>query len=135
MLALKNISKSYQTGDFTQTALNGVDLEFRENEFVAVLGPSGSGKTTLLNIIGGLDRYDSGDLVINGKSTKTFRDVEWDAYRNNSVGFVFQSYNLIPICRLFIMSRWDDDKRRFRERTKEKSFGSIGSGRFKRPCP
>ncbi|MDF2685375.1 MAG: sulfate transporter ATP-binding protein [Clostridia bacterium] len=95
MLQLKNIEKSYTSGDFTQHALNGVSLEFRENEFVAVLGQSGSGKTTLLNIIGGLDRYDSGDLIINGKSTKQFKNTDWDAYRNNSVGFIFQSYNLI----------------------------------------
>jgi putative ABC transport system permease protein len=95
MLALKNIKKSYTTGDFTQIALNDINLNFRENEFVAILGVSGSGKTTCLNIIGGLDQYDSGDLIINGKSTKEFKDVDWDAYRNNSVGFVFQSYNLI----------------------------------------
>lgn len=95
MLRLKDIKKSYVVGDFMQNALNGVSVSFRKNEFVAILGPSGSGKTTLLNIIGGLDRYDTGDLVINGKSTKNFRDSEWDAYRNNSVGFVFQSYNLI----------------------------------------
>ncbi|MDR2832505.1 MAG: ATP-binding cassette domain-containing protein [Streptococcaceae bacterium] len=95
MLELKNIKKSYTTGDFTQTALDGVTVNFRQNEFVAILGPSGSGKTTLLNIIGGLDRYDSGNLVINGKSTEKFKDRDWDAYRNNSVGFIFQSYNLI----------------------------------------
>lgn len=95
MLKLDNIKKSYHTGDFTQHALKGVSLEFRKNEFVAILGPSGSGKTTLLNIIGGLDRYDSGDLIINGKSTQKFSDTEWDAYRNNCIGFVFQSYNLI----------------------------------------
>jgi len=96
MLKLKNIKKSYKTGDFFQHALKGINLEFRNNEFVAVLGPSGSGKTTLLNIVGGLDNYDSGDLIINGKSTKHFKSSEWDAYRNNSVGFIFQSYNLIP---------------------------------------
>ena len=95
MLELKKIKKSYTTGNFTQHALKGINLEFRENEFVAILGPSGSGKTTLLNIIGGLDRYDSGDLIINNKSTKQFSDVEWDAYRNNCIGFIFQSYNLI----------------------------------------
>ena len=95
MLKLKKIKKSYTTGNFTQHALKGINLEFRENEFVAILGPSGSGKTTLLNIIGGLDRYDSGDLIINNKSTKQFSDVEWDAYRNNCIGFIFQSYNLI----------------------------------------
>lgn len=95
MLDLKGIKKSYQTGDFIQHALKGVDLTFRKNEFVAILGPSGSGKTTLLNIIGGLDRYDEGDLIINDKSTKNFKQTEWDAYRNNCVGFIFQSYNLI----------------------------------------
>ena len=95
MLDLKNISKSYKTGNFVQHALKKVNLGFRKNEFVAILGPSGSGKTTLLNIIGGLDRYDSGDLIINGKSTKKFKATEWDSYRNNCVGFIFQSYNLI----------------------------------------
>ena len=95
MLELKNINKSYKTGTFIQHALKKVNLSFRKNEFVAILGPSGSGKTTLLNIIGGLDRYDSGDLIINGKSTKKFKATEWDSYRNNCVGFIFQSYNLI----------------------------------------
>ena len=95
MLQLKKIKKSYKTGDFIQHALKGIDLEFRKSEFVAILGPSGSGKTTLLNIIGGLDRYDSGDLIINGKSTKKFKASDWDAYRNNCIGFIFQSYNLI----------------------------------------
>lgn len=95
MLELKNIKKSYKTGDFIQHALKGVDIKFRTNEFVAILGPSGSGKTTLLNIIGGLDHYDSGDLVINNKSTKKFNDSNWDSYRNNCIGFIFQSYNLI----------------------------------------
>ena len=95
MLELKKIKKSYKTGDFVQHALRNVDLKFRKNEFVAILGPSGSGKTTLLNIIGGLDRYDSGDLIINNKSTKKFKDINWDSYRNNCVGFIFQSYNLI----------------------------------------
>ncbi len=95
MLSLKNIKKSYVTGEFKQVALGGVSLNFRQNEFVAILGPSGSGKTTCLNIIGGLDKYDSGDLIINGKSTREFKDSDWDAYRNNSIGFIFQSYNLI----------------------------------------
>ncbi|MEJ8307136.1 ABC transporter ATP-binding protein/permease [Saccharibacillus sacchari] len=95
MLQLQQISKRYTTGDFTQTALDGVSLSFRKSEFVAILGPSGSGKTTCLNLIGGLDRYGEGDLFINGQSTKCFKDRDWDAYRNNSVGFVFQSYNLI----------------------------------------
>jgi putative ABC transport system permease protein len=95
MLRLENIKKSYTTGEFTQVALNDVSLNFRKNEFVAILGQSGSGKTTFLNVIGGLDKYDSGDLIINGKSTKQFQSSEWDAYRNNSIGFIFQSYNLI----------------------------------------
>ncbi len=95
MLKLKAIKKDYKTGDFVQHALKGINLSFRENEFVAILGPSGSGKTTLLNIIGGLDRYTSGDLIVDGKSTKKFRDKDWDAYRNHAIGFVFQSYNLI----------------------------------------
>ncbi|WEV41663.1 ABC transporter ATP-binding protein/permease [Bifidobacterium sp. ESL0682] len=96
MLQIKDISKQYKTGDFVQQALDHVSLTLRDNEFVAILGPSGSGKTTLLNIIGGLDRYDSGDLVINGTSTKKYKDRDWDSYRNHTVGFVFQSYNLIP---------------------------------------
>ncbi|MCD8365566.1 MAG: ABC transporter ATP-binding protein/permease [Clostridiales bacterium] len=96
MLQLKNISKKYITGDLSQTALDDVSLNFRDNEFVAILGPSGSGKTTLLNIIGGLDRYDDGDLIINGISTKEYSDRDWDSYRNHTIGFVFQSYNLIP---------------------------------------
>lgn len=95
MLTLKNIKKIYKTGDITQVALNDISINFRKNEFVAILGPSGSGKTTCLNVIGGLDKYDSGDLIINGKSTKEFNDTDWDAYRNNSIGFVFQGYNLI----------------------------------------
>ena len=96
MLKLKEIKKNYTVGDSTVHALKGIDLSFRENEFVAILGHSGCGKTTLLNIIGGLDQYSSGDLVINGKSTKNFTDGDWDTYRNHSIGFVFQSYNLIP---------------------------------------
>ena len=96
MLQLKKIRKEYKTGDLVQTALNDVSLNLRDSEFVAILGPSGSGKTTLLNIIGGLDRYDSGDLVINGISTKKYTDRDWDSYRNHTIGFVFQSYNLIP---------------------------------------
>lgn len=96
MLQLKNITKNYLSGDNEVQALKGIDIEFRENEFVSILGQSGCGKTTLLNIIGGLDRYTSGDLIINGKSTKEFKDKDWDIYRNHSVGFVFQSYNLIP---------------------------------------
>ncbi len=96
MLQLKTITKNYLSGDNEVQALKGIDIEFRENEFVSILGQSGCGKTTLLNIIGGLDRYTSGDLIINGKSTKEFKDKDWDTYRNHSVGFVFQSYNLIP---------------------------------------
>ena len=96
MLQLKKIHKEYKTGDLVQTALNKVSLNLRDCEFVAILGPSGSGKTTLLNIIGGLDRYDSGDLIINGISTKKYTDRDWDSYRNHTIGFVFQSYNLIP---------------------------------------
>ena len=96
MLQIKNIRKQYVTGELVQTALDGVSLNLRDNEFVAILGPSGSGKTTLLNVIGGLDRYDSGDLVINGISTKKYTDRDWDSYRNHTIGFVFQSYNLIP---------------------------------------
>ncbi|MDR1358943.1 MAG: ATP-binding cassette domain-containing protein, partial [Coriobacteriales bacterium] len=96
MLELKNLVKSYTTAGFTQKALDGVSVTLRDNEFVAVLGPSGSGKTTLLNIVGGLDHYDSGDLVIDGISTRQYKDRDWDTYRNNRIGFVFQSYNLIP---------------------------------------
>lgn len=95
MLEIKNIKKIYKTGDFTQVALDNVSIKFRKNEFVTILGQSGSGKTTMLNILGGLDKYDNGDLIINGKSTKKFKDKDWDAYRNKSIGFIFQSYNLI----------------------------------------
>ena len=96
MLEIKNICKQYKTGSFIQTALNDVSLNLRDNEFVSILGPSGSGKTTLLNIIGGLDQYDSGDIVINHISTKNYKDKDWDSYRSHSIGFIFQSYNLIP---------------------------------------
>ena len=95
MLELKNITKIYATDDFKQTALDNVSIVFRKCEFVSILGPSGSGKTTLLNIIGGLDDYTDGDLIINGTSTKKYTDRDWDTYRNHRVGFVFQSYNLI----------------------------------------
>ncbi len=96
MIELKDIRKSYKTGDFVQTALDGVSISLRDNEFVAVLGPSGSGKTTFLNVVGGLDHADSGDLVINGVSTKDYKSADWDTYRNHHIGFIFQSYNLIP---------------------------------------
>ena len=96
MLQIQHICKEYRTGNLIQKALDDVSLNLRDNEFVAILGPSGSGKTTLLNIIGGLDRYDSGDLIINGISTKKYKDRDWDSYRNHTIGFVFQSYNLIP---------------------------------------
>lgn len=96
MLQIKNICKEYRTGDLVQKALDDVSLNLRDSEFVAILGPSGSGKTTLLNIIGGLDQYDSGDLIINEISTRDYKDRDWDSYRNHTIGFVFQSYNLIP---------------------------------------
>ena len=96
MLQLKKIVKDYQTGDEVVKALKGISINFRKNEFVSVLGQSGCGKTTLLNIIGGLDQYTSGDLVINGRSTKEFKARDWDSYRNNSIGFVFQSFHLLP---------------------------------------
>lgn len=95
MLQLLHLKKTYHVGDTVTHALDDVTINFRNSEFVAILGPSGSGKTTLLNVIGGLDHYDSGDIIINGKSTKNFSQTDWDAYRNNSVGFIFQSYNLI----------------------------------------
>ena len=96
MLELKNITKEYSTGGEPVEALRGISLQFRDSEFVSILGPSGCGKTTMLNIIGGLDQYTTGDLIINGRSTKDFRDRDWDGYRNHSIGFIFQSYNLIP---------------------------------------
>ena len=96
MLKLENITKVYTTKKISQTALKGVSLTFRESEFVSILGPSGSGKTTLLNIIGGLDKYTSGDLIINNISTKKYSDKDWDTYRNHKIGFIFQNYNLIP---------------------------------------
>lgn len=96
MLQLENITKRYKVGDTYQEALKGINISFRKNEFVCILGQSGSGKTTMLNIIGGLDKYSDGDLIINGVSTKKFNDGDWDYYRNNSIGFVFQNYNLIP---------------------------------------
>ena len=96
MLKLKNIVKEYVAGDTKVVALKGVNIEFRKSEFVSILGHSGCGKTTLLNIIGGLDQYTTGDLIIEGRSTKDFKDGDWDSYRNHSIGFVFQNYNLIP---------------------------------------
>ena len=96
MIEVQKIRKSYKTGSFEQKALDGVSMTFRDNEFVAVLGQSGSGKTTLLNIVGGLDHADSGDIIINGTSTKDYKSRDWDTYRNHRVGFIFQSYNLIP---------------------------------------
>ena len=96
MIELKNMKKEYHTGGLVQRALDDISIVFRNNEFVSILGQSGSGKTTLLNIVGGLDQADSGDLLINGNSTKSFKDRDWDSYRNNSIAFVFQSYNLIP---------------------------------------
>ena len=96
MLELKDICKTYKVGDIETKALDHISVAFRQKEFVAILGTSGSGKTTCLNIIGGLDRYDSGEMTIKGKNTKNFKEQDWDAYRNNSIGFVFQSYNLIP---------------------------------------
>ena len=95
MLKLNNIKKNYETGNESVKALKGISIEFRENEFVSILGPSGCGKTTLLNIIGGLDHYTSGDLIIDGISTKKYKDRDWDTYRNHRIGFVFQNYNLI----------------------------------------
>ena len=96
MLTVHDIHKEYRTGNLVQKALDGVSLSFRECEFVAILGPSGSGKTTLLNIIGGLDRYDSGEMTFRGVPTSSYRDRDWDTYRNHTIGFIFQSYNLIP---------------------------------------
>ena len=96
MLELKNVTKVYEVADQKQKALNKVSIKFRKSEFVSILGPSGSGKTTLLNIIGGLDKYTEGNVVINGVSTKDYTDRDWDTYRNHRVGFVFQTYNLIP---------------------------------------
>ncbi|MFQ6773540.1 MAG: ABC transporter ATP-binding protein, partial [Clostridia bacterium] len=96
MISIKNIVKDYQAGDTIVHALRDININFRKSEFVSILGPSGCGKTTLLNIIGGLDKYTSGDIVVNGKSTKEFKDKDWDAYRSHYIGFVFQSYNLIP---------------------------------------
>lgn len=132
MLQIKNISKKYQTGDLIQTALDGVSLNLRDNEFVAILGPSGSGKTTLLNIIGGLDRYDSGDLVINSISTKKYKDRDWDSYRNHTIGFVFQSYNLIPhqtiLSNVELALTISGISRRERKQRAKKALEEVGLG-------
>ena len=117
MLELKNITKVYEAGTTQVEALKGINIAFRENEFVAILGQSGCGKTTLLNIIGGLDRYTSGDLIINGRSTKEYADRDWDTYRNHSIGFVFQSYTLLP--HQSVLANVDLDDRTFRSLVKE----------------
>lgn len=139
MLQIRNICKEYRTGSLVQKALDHVSLNLRDNEFVAILGPSGSGKTTLLNIIGGLDRYDSGDLIINGVSTKKYKDRDWDSYRNHTIGFVFQSYNLIPhqtvlanVELALTISGVGKDKRRERARKALESVG-LGDQIHKRP--
>ena len=139
MLELKNIKKDYPAGDDTVHALKGIDLQFRKSEFVSVLGPSGCGKTTMLNIIGGLDQYTDGDLIINGKSTKDFSDRDWDAYRNHSIGFVFQSYNLIPhqtvlqnVELALTLSGVSKSKRRQRAKNALEQVG-LGSQLYKKP--
>ena len=132
MLQLKNITKDYPCGDNTVAALRGVSLDFRENEFVSILGPSGCGKTTLLNIIGGLDGYTTGDLIIGGKSTKDFKDADWDAYRNHKIGFVFQSYNLIPhqtvIANVELALTLSGVSREERHRRAKEALESVGLG-------
>lgn len=139
MLQIKNISKRYKTGTLEQRALDGVSLNLRDNEFVAVLGPSGSGKTTLLNIIGGLDRYDSGDLIIQFISTKKYKNRDWDAYRNHTIGFVFQSYNLIPhqtiLSNVELALTISGVSRRERKRRAKEALGKVGLGEqaHKRP--
>ena len=136
MLQIKNISKTYKTGNLVQRALDDVSLNLRDNEFVAILGPSGSGKTTLLNIIGGLDRYDSGDLIINGISTKKYKDRDWDSYRNHTVGFVFQSYNLDPASdSIGECGAGADDFRYFRKGTSGARHQGTGRSRFGRSAP
>ncbi len=132
MLQIKNISKRYVTGEFVQKALDGVSLNLRDNEFVAVLGPSGSGKTTLLNIIGGLDRYDSGDLIINNISTKKYKNRDWDSYRNHTIGFVFQSYNLIEhqsiLSNVELALTISGVKRKERRRRAKEALVQVGLG-------
>lgn len=130
MLEIRNISKKYKMGETVQNALDNVSLNLRENEFVAILGPSGSGKTTLLNIIGGLDRYDNGDMIINGISTKEYKDRDWDTYRNHTVGFVFQSYNLIPhqtvLANVELALTLSGVSRSERKRRAEKALEEVG---------
>ncbi len=139
MLQIKNVSKRYKTGDLVQSALDDVSLALRDNEFVAILGPSGSGKTTLLNIIGGLDRYDSGDLVINGISTKKYKSRDWDSYRNHTIGFVFQSYNLIEhqsiLSNVELALTISGVKRKERRRRAKEALEKVGLGKHlhKRP--
>ncbi len=132
MLQIKNVNKTYKTGELVQTALDNVSLSLRDNEFVAVLGPSGSGKTTLLNIIGGLDRYSSGDLVINGISTKKYKSRDWDAYRNHTIGFVFQSYNLIEhqsiLSNVELALTISGVKRKERRRRAKEALEKVGLG-------
>ena len=133
MLELKNIKKDYLTGDNTVHALRGVSLNFRKNEFVSVLGPSGCGKTTLLNIVGGLDRYTTGDLIINNISTKEYKDIDWDIYRNNSIGFVFQNYNLISHQNVITNVELALTlSRSFKGRTKKTCKRSINKSRIRR---
>lgn len=139
MLQIKNVSKQYVTGEFVQKALDGVSLNLRDNEFVAILGPSGSGKTTLLNIIGGLDRYDSGDLIINNISTKKYKSRDWDSYRNHTIGFVFQSYNLIEhqsiLSNVELALTISGIKRKERRRRAKEALVKVGLGEHvhKRP--
>ncbi len=139
MLSLRNITKEYRTGDSTVRALAGVSLDFRPHEFVSVLGPSGCGKTTLLNIIGGLDQYTSGDLIINGRSTKKYSDADWDTYRNHSIGFVFQSYNLIPhqtvLANVELALTLSGVSRRERRRRAIEALRTVGLGNQLRKKP
>ncbi len=132
MLQIKDILKQYKTGDLVQNALDGVSLNFRDNEFVAILGPSGSGKTTMLNIIGGLDHYDDGDLIINGVSTKKYKDRDWDSYRNHTIGFVFQNYNLIPhqsvLSNVELALTLSGVSRRERKRRAKEALEKVGLG-------
>lgn len=126
MLELKNISKIYKTGESEQKALDDISISFRKNEFVSILGPSGGGKISLLNIIGGLMNYSSGDLIIDGRSTEKFKDRDWDYYRNRSVGFVFQSYNLIGhqnVLKNVELALTLSGKKRFERRFGKKSLG------------